>query len=164
MTFNIEIQAAFMFYHKWIPCMIMKTQVFPCLTQKRPMPTFLQSLGWSSAAYASWSCHWKTPHGSENRCLSFKRSAVVTGCFQMKLVVLTKTASFLYSRGPTLQRDGCFLYVPLQPPCSAGFLQPLMLSQQRVSASCTSLWLHLLDVSESVPSLHSFGTTRSSIW
>lgn len=95
MTFNIEIQAAFMFYHKWIPCTIMKTQVFPCLTQKRPMPTFLQSLGWSSAAYASWSCHWKTPHGSENRCLSFQRSAVVTGCFQMKLVVLRLLAFFI---------------------------------------------------------------------
>lgn len=53
------------------------------------MPTFLQSLSWRSGVYSSWSYHWKTPHGSENRCLSFKRSAVVTACFQKKLVVLS---------------------------------------------------------------------------
>lgn len=42
--------------------------------------------------------HWKTPRGSENRCPSFKRSAGILGCFQMKLAVLPNTDNFLRSR------------------------------------------------------------------
>lgn len=128
------------------------------------MPTFLQSLGWCSAAYSSWSYHWKTPHGSENWCASLKWSPVATGCCQKKLLVL-RLLPFSIAENPPCKDMAVFLS-QLQPSCSVGFLQTLMLSQQRVSVSCTSLWLHPASagVSESVQSLHTFGTTRSSIW
>lgn len=98
------------------------------------MPTFLQSLGWSTATYSSWSHHWKTPRGSENRCplniLQWSLSAFKQTCGA------DQDWQIPPRQGPTSQRDRRFLYVPLQPLSSLGFLQALMLSQRTVPASC----------------------------
>lgn len=98
------------------------------------MPTFLQSLGWSSATYSSWSYRWKTPLGSENRC--------PLNTLHWSLAAFKQTCGADQDRhippcqGPTSQRDRHFLYAPLQPLSSLGFLQTLMLSQETFPASC----------------------------
>lgn len=87
------------------------------------MPTFLQSLGWSSATYSLWSHHWKTPLGSENRHpLNTLQWSLATGYFQI-------------CQGPTSQRE-TFSSCPLQPLSSLGLLQTSLLSQETVPASC----------------------------
>lgn len=74
------------------------------------MPTFLQSLGWSSATYSSWSHHWETPLGSENRCplntlqwslAAFKQRCGADQDWQTPLC-----------QGPTSQRDRHFPCIP----------------------------------------------------
>lgn len=75
------MQAAFMFYHKWIPRMIMKTQVFPCLSQIKAYASIF-------AVPRLEQCDFffvKLPLENSTwfrKQTSFKYSAVVTGCFQ----------------------------------------------------------------------------------
>lgn len=75
------------------------------------MPTFLQSPGWSSATFSSWSHHWKTPLCSENRH--------PLSTLQWSLAAFKQTYGADQYRqwvplcqGPTSQRDRHFLYVP----------------------------------------------------
>lgn len=91
------------------------------------MPTFLQSLGWSSATYSLWSHHWKTPLGSENRH--------PLNTLQWSLAAFKQTCGDDQDwEIPPCQ--GLTSQSPLQPLSSLGLLQTLMLSQETVPASC----------------------------